>query len=235
MIMVQLFDVVILLAGESEQRFRSKETYDILKSGRAGVVLVTGGFWGLDDYCLYLTDGKISVENLKNHDAAAKTHYVNEKNLFLDDRSHETIGSLVYPLAKPHVDLDLEKDLTFLKDAREIAIVTNTAHMISAHPLTMKTFPEYATIYPICSPGPTKETRSEKVYNTALFQRLAKIPDHEPELLLKFLLEEHLFYSDGWFDKSVFRRQFELGRLCIKWGGPRILIAGTQEYKLFGK
>jgi vancomycin permeability regulator SanA len=204
-----------LLAGETDSHFRSNRALALMNEGKAGSIFVTGGYGGFDNKTPRLYDGGTISRNYLLSQGAP------EKKLYLDNRSFETLGNFAYPAAnrmKSTYGLEVVENPD-LKLVNNIALVTDEAHMGRALVYAKKALSAHVKIHSVVSRGPKEQSFTTRKYNNALLRRLEGIPDHEPELLVDFLMREHPFHSKGWFEKPVSQRKLELILRCMQWNG----------------
>jgi uncharacterized SAM-binding protein YcdF (DUF218 family) len=200
----KFYDIILLLAGENTQDYpRSAKALEIYSKGRTGGIFITGGYGGFATQSLGITGGKISLERVMNE-------RIPERDIFLDDRSLDTLGNFAFPAATP---LSGNPDL---KSLASILVITEEHHMPRSLAYAKKVVPKNKLSF-ACATGPYRVAWNTIVYNAAMLNALRYIREPNPEQALAFLKEEHPFYQQDWFDKPVRKRKAELAKKCIEW------------------
>jgi len=199
------YDVLFLLTGEDEKhRTRSEKAIKLFNKGNVGSIFVSGGYDGFE------------TNPNKEPSATTIADYLNSKGkipsnkIFLDNRSLDTIGSFAYPFADP-----LEKN-EFIKDVNSILLVTEKNHLERAIENSLKVISPYHLFY-AASKGNYNPGILIKTYESAIRMALRDIKYPSSKKVLKFLKEKHPFYQEGWFDKSITERKYEVGKSIVKW------------------
>jgi hypothetical protein len=222
----KLYDLILLLVGENTPDLhqewksvdlgaieknpdyypRSKGAINIFNKGKIGGILVTGGHWGLVNKKPKLTDAEVSKKYILGHDLPLE-------KIFLDDRSHETFGSLALPAETPLLGNPNFNDL------ESILFVTEKGHIRRALDCAAKVFP-YEKMDYFATEGPYNPGLVTKVYHASLMQGTRHITEPNPGAVIDFLENEHPFYKYGdeqWFKKPLNNRRIILSLACLNW------------------
>jgi len=206
------YEIGLLPGGENRQTFpRSKGALQAFKTGNIGCILVSGGRYGL------------AVDNFKKSDAVISADYLLTEgmpieNLFIDTQSHETLGELAFPVAKPMPGNPK------LKDAKSILLITEggpgasaeKGHAGRALKSAEKVFSPEQLDY-LAVPGQYSPGLVTNVYEKSL-DHLFRFQDRaDPDNVVKVLEEKLPFYDPKWFDKPLGLRRAILGATCISW------------------
>ena len=198
------YDVLFLLAGENEKlRFRSEKAIELFGKKKIGSIFVSGGHDGFE------------INLNREPEATRIANYLNLRNIpsnkiFLDNRPLDTIGNFAFPFADPL------KENKFIKDIKSILLVTEKNHLERAIENSLNIISPYNLFY-AASEGHYNPNFLIKTYELAIRRALKDINFPSPEKVLKFLKEKHPFYQEGWFDKSIIKRKYEVGKSIIKW------------------
>jgi hypothetical protein len=198
-------DLIFLLTGENtELRHRSKKAIELFNKGNIGSIFVSGGYSG------FATKKGLETE------AEATANYLNLKGkipankILLDGRSLDTLGNFAYPFVNPL------KENEVIKDMKSVLLVTEKKHMERAIKSATKIIsPD--NLYYSASDGDYNPSLLIKAYEFAIEKALENIKNRDPKKVLKFLEEKHPFYQEGWFDKSIMERKYEIGKRIISW------------------
>ncbi len=219
----KLYDIILLLAGENIPDLhkgwksmdwdeieknpnyypRSKGAIQVFNKGKIGGILVTGGQWGLADKEPTETDGKVCARYLT-------LQGMRPAKVYVDERPHETLGSLAIPATTPLVG---NPDFDSLES---ILLITEKGHMKRALKSAALAVPANKMDY-LAVPGPYRPGIITKAYELALHRALRKVKEPDPYYIQTFLAFEHPFYGEGWFNKPIPQRKQELAIACIKW------------------
>ena len=212
-----LYDALIIPTGETTSGNRSfpvsSEAVRLFDKGNGiyGCIFVTGGYGGFSK----VTPGK-SVSEAKEIVDYLIDNGVNEKKIFYDDRSLDTLGNFAFPIANPMDGnpnlLDFDKMQIIGKEGHiwrmpyYLSLVMphkNMANMVSFYPIT----------------GEHNNGLMVRKYHEGLIKILNKKygEDINAEKVAEFLKNEHPFYKPKWYDKSVARRKVEMGAKALNW------------------
>jgi hypothetical protein len=207
------YDAILIPTGEErtgENAFPvSREAIRLFKfrGGRFGYIFVTGGYSGFAERGT--GPGKTKSE------AVETAEYIAERGiplgrLFFDSHSYETLGNFTYPEIEP-----IEGNPR-LSEFEKILVVGKEGHMWRITDYSeiafsgLKNEVDYHTI-----PGRHNDSFMTRKYHqwfmNALKDKKGAEKAHE------FLLEEHPFYSTGWYDKPILIRKIEMAARGASW------------------
>ena len=201
--MTKTYDCILLLTGENEQkRYRSKKAIELFNKGLCGSIFVSGGQTGLLPW-REKSEADLTVEYLLARDIPAE-------KIFYDGRSRETLGNFTFPAVEP-----IEGNPS-LKKLESILLVTEEKHVDRIKRYAPKIIEDNSLDYEPVK-GDYNPGLGTALYNIAILRALSHINAPNPELVHRFLLEEHPFYQDGWFELSIKKRKRKLMKACAKW------------------
>nr|AIF18652.1 hypothetical protein [uncultured marine group II/III euryarchaeote KM3_83_G03] len=199
-------DTLFLLSGENEAtRPRSMEVLRQYQSGSHGIIMVSGGYGGLDK----LGPGKTEPQS-------ERTAYwlmnqgVPQENVFWDPRPLDTLGNFAFPFSEPYADPASGRTNPTSEEMGFMMLVTEDSHMKRALELALKSV-DSSKIYPQSVEGPPKSKLYDLLYGVYHSNLLFALRDTEgdPEASREFLETEHFYHADGWFDKHPKQRLLE--------------------------
>jgi len=209
------YDAIILPTGETSFGDRSfpvsNEAIRLFNSGKFGCIFVTGGYNG---FARFGPDMAIS----EAWDTAnfLKTRNIPEEKIFYDPRSLESVGNFTFPIVRPIYQnpnlLDFNKMLIIGKEGHIWRLKEYAELTIPSVLSPPKNQVEFHAV-----PGKHNNGLCAKAYHAGIMHALSDKDGAEE--IHDFLMKEHPFYSEGWYDKSPLQRKLEMGLTAWKWLG----------------
>ncbi|MFH1710677.1 MAG: ElyC/SanA/YdcF family protein [Nanoarchaeota archaeon] len=204
------FDAILLPTGETSFGDRtfpvSQEVVSLFNSGRFGCIFVSGGYNGFSRVVPEETEADETVEYLLGRN-------IPKEKIYSDSQSHETIGNFTFPLLQPMAGNPK------LSDFGRILVVGKKGHMWRIRDYSDLIFDkkknnlDFRTI-----PGRHNDGLLTRIYHHAIMNSLRKLEDAPcAENVHRFILENHPFYSDGWYNKSLPKRKLEMSLTGLRW------------------
>lgn len=197
------YDTILLLTGENEKRLRSGLALELYTNGLAEHIFVTGGYGAFAE----TKEGLSEAEDTKRY--LNEDHGIPEHKIMTDDQSYETLGNFAMPEATPQ-----EKNPP-LSDLGNLVIVSEFEHLKRAIGCADKVLSNYD----IFSPDRSDYNNGivQTIYHTAMMRRLRDIREPSPKEVKEFLMNEHPFYQNDWYSKSILERKIDTMYTVGKW------------------
>jgi hypothetical protein len=210
------YDAILIPTGEERNGPNafpvSREARALFSSGRFGCIFITGGYGGF-----------AQIKGL-NSEAEETADYLNIKGIpsnkiYTDNQSLDTLGNFTFPIVQP------EKGNPNLRDFGKMMVVGKEGHIWRIIEYANIVLPGYFEDKRIAFhdiEGNHNDgfltRRYHKWFMKALDAELEKDKSRAPvEVAHNFLLKEHPFYSEGWFDKTPSRRKLEMALTGLNW------------------
>jgi len=180
---------------------------------RFGCIFVTGGYSG---FATKERKNNIS-EAEETKDFLTGKCGIDPVNIYTDWRSLESVGNFAFPVVNP---LSENPDMKFFDN---MMIIGQEGHIWRLKDYAQAVMPKKYNdgkidFYSV--PGEHNNGPMARVYHKGIMN---KIKGKSALDILEFLLEEHPFHSEGWFDKSVNRRKAEMALIGGGWAGEAYL------------
>lgn len=205
------YDAIIIPTGETsfgDKSFPvSSEAIKLFKSGKYGCIFVTGGYDGFAKFA-----HGMAVSEAKDTAYFLKTRSIPEEKIFYDDRSLESVGNFTFPIVKP-----IYQNPNLL-DFNKMLIIGQEGHIwrlkdYAKITLTDKSRKNKVDFYSV--PGKPNNGLIATLYHYGIMSSLNN--KENPEEIHEFLIKEHPFYSERWYEKSPLRRKLKMGIKIFKW------------------
>jgi hypothetical protein len=207
--MEKTYDALIIPTGETTSGDRSfpvtNRAIELFKSGKYGCIFITGGHGGF----ARATPGKTISE------ADETLGYIFDRGMYgervySDGRSLETVGNFTFPLVDPLI-------YNPGMDAfRKMLIIGQEGHVWRMRDYTKLVFDDKKNkVHFHLVPGKHNNGIMAKVYHAGIMNALADKKGAEE--IHDFLMNEHPFYSKGWYEKSPSIRKLEMALTGLSW------------------
>ncbi len=203
---MKTYDLLLMPTGETTSGDKSfpvsRKAIELYETGRFGHLFVSGGYGGLVD--------KIRRNNISEAEETKNFLLESEKiptdKFYWDGQSLETIGNFTFPI------VEKKAENPSLLDFKKILILGREGHMWRIKDYVNKVFSKSNNLieFETC-PGKHNSGLQAKLYHEAIMNRLDKLEVGSPEEIHNFLLKEHPFYEQNWYEKSPLRRKVETG------------------------
>jgi hypothetical protein len=184
----------------------TREAIKWFNSGKCGYLFITGGYSGFAE----------KKDREGKPEAQETVEYIMQKgikpeNVFWDGQSLETFGNFTFPIVQPEVGNPR------LSDFRNILVIGQEGHMWRIKDYAKKAMGDLVNnkLYFYSVPGKHNNGLMAKVYHAGFMKALEG--KHGAEEAHRFLIEEHPFYSEKWYDKSVPIREAEMALTGLGW------------------
>lgn len=210
--MTETYDAILLPTGETsfgDKSFPvSQKAVDLFNSGRFGCIFVTGGYNGFSR----VTPGESESEA----DETAKYLFergIPREKVYSDSQSLETIGNFTFPLVQP-----MEGNPN-LSEFEKILVVGKEGHLWRVKDYSTLVFDRTkSTLDFHAVPGRHNDGLLARTYHHAIMHSLKKLMRNPcAEKTHSFILENHPFYSENWYSKSLTRRKAAMASTILKW------------------
>jgi hypothetical protein len=197
--MLETYDCLLVL-GCQDFEARARQAAYLYNIGVAPRILVCGAQAGfaLHDHSV------VEAQQIRDRLVALN---IGSKDIFTDERPRETLGSFVYPAAKP-----LQENFS-LADMVRIALVTDSGHSARALECARAARLRSQVHCFACEGG--SDSCLTIPYHNAMLRQLRHCDTTEKAL--SFIEQEHPFYSPGWYDDTVSHRQWRMARTVLSW------------------
>ena len=203
------FDVILIPTAETtfgDKTFPvSQEAVALFNTGRFGCIFITGGDSGFSRLIPEVTEAEDTRRYLLERG-------IPENLIYSDSQSLETIGNFTFPIIHP------AEGNPNISDFKKMLIVGKEGHMWRVRDYSDLVFAQKVNeVYFHTVSGRHNDGLLARVYHPAIMRALRKLEDSCAENVHQFLLEKHPFYSEGWHDKSLFRRKLEMSLTGLGW------------------
>ena len=204
------YDALILPTGETtfgDYSFPvSSVAADLFKSGKFGCIFVTGGHGGFSKVKLGETVSEAEETNnfLRSRD-------ISENQIYWDGQSLDTLGNFTFPIVEK-----LGRNPSFL-DFKEMLVIGQKGHLWRIRDCVGKVISSDRLVDFYAVPGEHNNNFITKIYHQGLMNALREIKSPSPDDCHEFLLNNHPFYSKGWYDKSFLARKIEGSVKVLDW------------------
>lgn len=209
----KLYDTLLLPTGETtagdETSFPvSRKAIELYNEGRFGSIFITGGHGG---FATLTPETLTEAEVTRNF---MLEQGVPEKAIYWDGQSLDTIGNFTFPIYQQE-----GRNPNLLQDFESILMLGQVGHMWRAKEYSaLMPFEKYTKTFDIETiPGEHNNGKLTRFYHDAVMKKLTSPKIELPDDIHKFLLEEHPFYSQGWFEKPELKRKLEAMAKTIGW------------------
>lgn len=212
----KVYDALIIPTGETTSGDResfpvTKEAIKAFGSGKYGCIFVTGGYGGFAtaERRAGITEAQETVEYLLGKNIPLE-------KIYYDSRSLDTVGNFTFPIVSPIVN-HIQKNPSFL-DFDNMEIFAQKGHMWRIEDYVRivmqgKYFEGDIDFHYL--PGEHNNGAMARVYHKGLMNALkGKEGAYE---IHDFLIKDHPFYSQGWFEKSPSERKVEMALKGVGW------------------
>lgn len=206
--MKKTYDALVIPTGETTSGDRSfpvsKEAIKLFDSGRFGHIFVTGGHGGFANVIpnITISEADETVEYL----IRKGVHYT---KIFYDNRSLETLGNFTFPLVDPM------NGNPKLSEFKKMLVIGKEGHMWRARDYANLVFDVNNDVNFYTIPGKHNDGIMARVYHKAFMNALKE--NKGAEKAHDFLIKNHPFYSEGWYDKSPLKRKAETAVKGLSW------------------
>ena len=218
--MKKTHDALVIPTGETtsgDKRFPvSSRAAELFKSGDYGCIFVTGGYGGFSRVM-----PPFSISEAKETRDYLVERGIDDEKIFYDDRSFDTVGNFTYPIVSPQVHngkgyLRVNPNLS---DFEKMMIIGKKGHIWRIKDYVNLIMPSKIEVDYFSVPGRHNNGLIAKLYHMGLMKALEKRYGKNPgaEKVHEFLMKEHPFYSEGWFEKPVLERKTEMSRKIWGW------------------
>ena len=187
--MKRTYDTILIPTGEpleGKDAFPvSKKAIELYNTGKFGSIFITGGYNGFAETNLIESEAEITNRFLLEKG-------VPESNIYYDSQSLDTVGNFTFPELCPM------NNNPKLSDFEKVLIIGQSGHMWRIKDyakIAMKNY-DKADFHEVS--GKHNDGLVAKFYHKGLMKQLNKDPTTEGTH--KFLLENHPFYSDNWYE-----------------------------------
>lgn len=212
------FDALVIPTGETtfgDRRFPvTNEAIKEFSTGKYGCIFITGGYSG---FATLWERGIISEgKETYNYILGRGIKGINSDNVYYDDQSLESVSNFTFPIVEPMYHNS--KYNPKLDEFDNMQIIAKKGHIWRLEDYARVVMPNKFKdgkigFYPV--PRQHNNGPLAMVYHTGIMNKI----EHKngAEEIHKFLIEEHPFYSGGWFDKSPLIRKLEMGAVGGLW------------------
>jgi len=209
--MTKVYDAIIIPTGEptsGEDAFPvSQQALKLFDLDRFGFIFVTGGYGGFSKAKPGKTksEAKSTVEYLIRQG-------ISPMKIFSDAQSLETLGNFTFPEVKP-----LKGNPKF-SDFEKALVIGQEGHVWRMEDYADIVFPSYSKrkkIEFLEIAGKHNDGLLARVYHAGFMNVLRG--NKGAERAHEFLVNNHPFYSDGWYDKSVPTRKIITAATGLSW------------------
>jgi len=203
------YDAILIPTGETSFGDRTfpvrTKAVELFNTGKYGCIFVTGGYNGFAKY----GPRKEISEAKDTFNFLTGTCGIPEDKIYTDDRSLESVGNLTFPLVMPIYGNPC------LDEFKKIMIVGKEGHLWRVKQYTHIVLPPKINLEFEEIPGKHNNGLAAKAYHAGIRNALAN--KRGPEDIHYFLMHEHPFYSENWFETPVFSRKMEMGSVALRW------------------
>ena len=207
--MEKTYDALLIPTGETSFGDRtfpvSTRAAELYRSGRFGCIFVTGGYNGLAN----IVPGKTINESEDTRNFLLEQG-IPDKVIYTDSQSLDTLGNFTFPIVAR-----LDRNPCLL-DFEKMLLIGKEGHLWRVKDCAEKVLPLERIDYEAV-PGEHNNGAIAKAYHKALMHALRHIKEPSPELAHEFLINNHPFYSEGWYNKSPSRRKVETMAVGLGW------------------
>lgn len=182
-----------------------QEVANLFNKGKIGYVFISGGYNGFSK----IGPGK-SISDAKKTANYLVEQGIPAGKIYSDERSMENIGNFTFPLVAPiywNPSLNEFKNMLIVGEKPDIWKMREYAKM---------TLPDKMKVNFYSTSAKRKDRLSSIAYHVCITNALKETEGAKE--IHDFLLEEHPFYSENWFNTPVFSRKIELSSRVLKWG-----------------
>lgn len=209
------YDALVIPTGEPLSGERSfpvtKKALELFKSGKYGCIFITGGYGGFatKQRKQEISEAKETYEYIMNN----VNSRINSDNVYYDEQSLESVGNFSFPEFYP-VEGKMNPRLS---DFEKMVVVGQEGHIWRLKDYAKIVLPEKferkdILFYSIL--GKHNNGLMARVYHNGLMNAIGEKRGSEVH---DFLINEHPFYSEDWYNKGVNERKILMAVKGLEW------------------
>ena len=231
-----VYDALIIPTGETtfgDQSFPvTNKAIELFQSGKYGCMFITGGYSGFatkERLEEKTEEGYRKSEGRETYDYILKKGIkgLDEKSVFYDDQSLESVGNLTYLIVEPMVNPYTRERNPNPEDFDNMQVIGQEGHLWRLRDYARIVMPGNflggeIDFYPVR--GKHNDGLAAKVYHRGLMNAMSHYlyanrgnDISRPEKIHDFLDNKHPFYRAGWFDKPVSERKAIMAAVGGLW------------------
>jgi hypothetical protein len=211
----KIHDALIIPTGETtcgEGSFPvTNEAVKAFNGGKYGCIFITGGCGGFAtaERKADISEAQETAEYLLGKDIPLE-------KIYYDGRSFDSVGNFTFPIVNPIVNHTHQNPS--LMDFENMEIFAQEGHMwrikdYAAIVMQSKLWEGKIDFHSL--PGEHNNGLMAKVYHKGIMNALKG--KYGPDEIHDFIINNHPFYSKGWFDKSPTERKIEMAAVGLSW------------------